>query len=203
MIDFVYEQYAYKDIFGVEKGDVVIDCGGAIGDTAIYFATKGASLVCVFEFIQSNIELINKQIEMNPGLDDKIQIINKAVWSDSGVELSYIDNGNSSRVADASIYPNATTTFSIDDMVAANKLACVDMIKMDIEGAELPALRGARETIRKFTPKLAICVYHKDNDLVEIPDYVKSLSPDYEFYFEYYTDVGWEAVSYAVHRENK
>jgi len=201
LIDFVYEQYAYRELFGVKKDDVVIDCGGAIGDTAIYFAAKGASSVYVFEFIRSNIALINKQIELNPSMETKIKVIEKAVWNESKVELSYLDKGNSSSVADAGVYPDSTTTLSIDDMVLENKLEHVDMIKMDIEGAESPALMGAQDTIRKFKPKLAICVYHKNSDLVKIPNYIKSLNPDYDFYFEYYTDVGWEAVLYAVNRE--
>jgi len=201
LIDFVYEQYAYEDLFRVDDGDVVIDCGGAIGDTAIYFAAKGASKVYAFEFIQSSIEIIKRQIEINPDLKSKIVIVDKPVWDASNVELSYLDHGNASRVADAGVYPNRVKTLSIDDMVASNELENVDLIKMDIEGAEMPALRGAEETIRKYKPKLAICVYHEKNDLIVIPDYIRSLNPNYEFYFEYYTDVGWEAVLYAVNRE--
>jgi len=200
LIDFVYEQYAYKDIFRVEKDDVVIDCGGAIGDTAVYFSAKGASEVHVFEFIPSNIGLIHKQMELNSHFKTKVKIVEYAVWSSTDVELSYLDKGNSSRVDAVGVYPNSVKTMSIDDMCIRNNVVKVDLIKMDIEGAELPALMGAQDTISKFKPKLAICVYHKSNDLLEIPEYIKSLNPDYDFYFNYYTDVGWEAVLYAVNR---
>lgn len=200
LIDFILEQYAYKDVFNVQKGDVVIDCGGATGDTAIYFSAKGASKVFVFEFIQSNIEMMRKQISANPHLENYIDIINKAVWKTSNAELSYIDRGNASRVAESEVYPNAVATLSIDDMVIENRIERIDLIKMDIEGAELPALEGAEETIRRYKPKLAICVYHKDDDLIRIPEYIMSLNANYQLYFDYYTDVGWEAVLYAVDR---
>ncbi|GBR76374.1 hypothetical protein NO2_0935 [Candidatus Termititenax persephonae] len=53
-------------------------------------------------------------------------------------------------------------------------------LKMDIEGSELEALTGAAETIKRYRPELAICVYHRGNDLVEVPRYIKSLNPNYK-----------------------
>ena len=52
---------------------------------------------------------------------------------------------------------------------------------MDIEGADLKALEGAKTTIKRDKPDLAICVYHKINDLWEIPNYIKYLVPEYSF----------------------
>lgn len=203
LIDFIFEQYAYKKLVKVYENDVVIDCGGATGDTAIYFASKGAKKVIVYEFIESNIALIYKQIELNPKYNSIIEILDKPVWSDSNIELSYLDKGNASRVDKKGVYPNVVPTLSIDDMVKEKNLERVDFIKMDIEGAEVPALVGAKETIRRYKPKLAICVYHKEDDLVTIPNLIKDLNPNYEFYFDYYTDIGWEAVLYAIDRDSK
>ena len=71
-------------------------------------------------------------------------------------------------------------------------------IKMDIEGAELKALMGAKETIVKNKPKLAISIYHKPEDIIEIPKYLKTLVPEYKFYLRQYTMSYLECVLYAT-----
>ena len=73
----------------------------------------------------------------------------------------------------------------------------VTFIKMDVEGAELKSLKGARNTIIKNHPRLAICVYHKDSDLYEIPGYILSLVPEYKFYLRHYCSSEYETVLYA------
>ena len=68
---------------------------------------------------------------------------------------------------------------SIDEAVEAQGLERVDCIKLDVEGAELDALRGAEKTIRRFRPRLIICLYHQPEDMITLPLYVKSLVADY------------------------
>lgn len=74
------------------------------------------------------------------------------------------------------------------------------MIKMDIEGSELKALKGAALTIKEHHPILAVCVYHKKEDLVTIPQYIKSLCPKYRLYLRNYSRYSQELVLYAVDR---
>ena len=71
-------------------------------------------------------------------------------------------------------------------------------IKMDIEGAELKALMGAKETIVQNKPKLAISIYHKPEDILQIPMYLKALVPEYKFYLRQYTMSYLECVLYAT-----
>ncbi|NQY54200.1 MAG: FkbM family methyltransferase [Campylobacteraceae bacterium] len=203
IIDFLLEQYRYKNILNTKQDDVVIDCGGATGDTALYFASKGASKVFVYEFIESSVDLINKQLKLNPSLEDKIKIIEKAVWERSNIELSYEDNGNSSFVGEKGKYSQKVYTQNIDDMIKEQNVSKVDLIKMDIEGAEYSALLGAKQTILKYKPNLAISIYHKKDDLYTIPKLIKEILPQYEFYFDYYTDTRYEAMLYAIHKKDK
>lgn len=78
-------------------------------------------------------------------------------------------------------------------------------IKMDIEGAELDALAGARRVIQKHRPILSICVYHKQDDLWRIPLFIHSLAEDYKLYLRPHDVDGWQLVCYAVpeHRLQK
>ncbi len=69
---------------------------------------------------------------------------------------------------------------------------------MDIEGSELKALEGATETIRKYKPKLAICVYHKPEDIIEIPKKILELNPNYKLWLRHYSYVDTETVLYAI-----
>ena len=69
---------------------------------------------------------------------------------------------------------------------------------MDVEGAELMALKGAEHIIKTHKPKLAICVYHKDGDIIEIPAYLKSLIPNYRFYLRKYSTCASELVLFAI-----
>lgn len=74
----------------------------------------------------------------------------------------------------------------------------VTFIKMDIEGAELETLKGASRLIAEQKPKLAVCVYHKPEDIFTIPEYLRTLNPDYKFYLRYYTFAEWDTVLYAI-----
>ena len=74
----------------------------------------------------------------------------------------------------------------------------VTFLKMDIEGSELAALRGAERIIREQRPKLAICVYHKPEDLWEIPSLLLSYHPDYKLYLRHYSINETETVLYAI-----
>lgn len=69
----------------------------------------------------------------------------------------------------------------LDDWFKENNVEPT-FIKMDIEGAEVGALKGAAEAIKRLKPKLAICLYHKLTDMWEVPLLIKSMVPEYKLY---------------------
>ena len=84
---------------------------------------------------------------------------------------------------------------SIDDL--CKDMDKVDFIKMDIEGAEPYALEGARDTIIKHKPKLAIAIYHSMNDFINIPLWILNLNLGYRIYMGHYTIHEEETVIFA------
>ena len=68
---------------------------------------------------------------------------------------------------------------------------------MDIEGAEIEALKGAEKTIKRCKPKLAICIYHEYEHLYKIPMMIKEMVPEYKLYMRHHSDTSSETVIYA------
>ena len=203
-IEFILEQYRCRkqgaDI-SVETGDYVIDAGACWGDTALYFAerSKPNGRVFSYEFDSDNLEIMRRNLSLNPNLKDRIQIIERAAWNKSNLKLSVQGKGPGTQVSvrETNTLDAGPLTLSIDDQVKQQKLPKVDFIKMDIEGAELPALRGATQTIKYFKPKLAISVYHNLTDFFEIPEFLDSLECGYHYYLRHFTIHAEETVLFA------
>lgn len=84
---------------------------------------------------------------------------------------------------------------SIDNKLNGRKAT---YIKMDVEGSELESLKGSSKTIRKYRPRLAISLYHKPEDVFEIPVFLEKLDLDYKYYLRHYQTRMEETVLYAV-----
>jgi FkbM family methyltransferase len=202
---FVDKQYEYNKItpaIKADPGDIVIDAGGCFGDTALYFAHEVGETghVYTIEFIPSNLEIMKKNRIRNVRLQELITIVEYPVWSHSDQLLYYMDQGPASFVAfsKTSEVCEETLTLSIDDLVKHNKIHRVDFIKMDIEGAELNALKGAQETLETFRPKLAITIYHQISDFEDISRYISNLNLGYRFFLGHYTIYAQETVLFAI-----
>ncbi len=203
---FVLEQYAYqkgRTRIQVAPGDVVIYGGGGWGDTALYFADKVGpeGRVLSFEFVEDNLDVFRKNLGLNPRIAGRIESVPQALWDCSGESLEFDSRGPSTALRTRGGGEQHVSTVSIDDYVDQKGLQSVDWIKMDIEGSELRALRGAEDTLRRFRPTLAISLYHKLEDPVTIPRFLNDLDLGYEFFIDHFTIHLWETVLFARPRE--
>lgn len=204
-VDFLLEQYAYKSgderIVAVKQDDIVFDLGGCWGDTALYFAHEVGDQgeVYSFEFIPGNIKIFKSNLLINKKLKNRVMLVPHPVTNKSDEFIHYKDNGPGSKVsADSFVGETGTCkTVSIDEFVKNKDIKKVDFIKMDIEGAEMMALEGGIETIKKFQPKLAIAIYHSFDDFVNIPKWILDLNLNYEIYIDHFSIHMEETICFA------
>ena len=194
---YILKGYEYKSICKANKGDYVIDCGAYTGNTSIYFSKLVGQEGRVFSFeampqtyanLCNNISNNCNIIAFNKAICDKEKILKFTNYSSPG-----------SRVCES----NTDCTIevkgiSIDEFINKNKIKKVDFIKMDIEGSELKALEGCIETCKKFKPKLAVCIYHKADDWINIPKKILEINKNYKFYMKHNSNNLYETVLFAI-----
>ncbi len=203
---FMIHHYDHKidnaNTIKVNKDDVVLDLGGCYGDSSLYFANLAGEngKVYSFEFIPSNLEVLNRNLALNPILKQRIEIVDKPLWDVSGKKVFYCDLGASSKVGfeKNTEMSGQTETLSIDDFVNKEGLNKLDFIKTDIEGAEPFAIKGAINSISKFKPNLAISIYHNMSDFTGIVKQIDELGLGYKFYLGHATTYSSETVLFCT-----
>ena len=187
-------QYFPKGIFELTSRESYFDCGAFIGDTIAEFLKASGGVynkIWAAEPDRTNHEKLLQYIK-----DEKIEnidVVNKGIYGYAG-RLPFQEEGSmlSMISGDSDNYIDVDTIDNITDGEP------VTYIKLDVEGAELMALKGAENTIREYRPILGISIYHKERDLIDIPVYVKSIVPEYKFYFRVHKKLAIDTVLYCV-----
>lgn len=161
----------------IQPGDVVLDCGANIGVFTRRALAQGAARVIAIEPAPENIECLrrNFQHEIASG---RVVVYPKGVWDKDDQLALHVDPHNSA--ADSFLIRREGShetvqlpLTTIDKLVEELKLDQVSFIKMDIEGAEVRAIRGGRQTIARFRPRMALSAYHDVADPIEVPKAVQ------------------------------
>jgi len=168
----------------IHSGDIVLDCGASDGDFTRVALEAGARTVVAIEISPSSAECIRRNLAAESAAG-RVIVYPKGVWNKEDTLMLNVDDtnfaANSVVMHPDSSHPSVMVPLTtIDKLVAELNLPRVDFIKMDIEGAEVPALAGAHDTIARFKPRLAIATEHKDDDEFTIPAAVRKLRSDYQ-----------------------
>ncbi len=201
---FVEEQYYSKDIITFGSKEVMVELGSYNGDTLLEFIDKCPNykaIYCMepddtyFERLTSTVAKHDKKRFDNE--TGYIRLIKKGAWDKECYLLfSTGQNGSGSVVLETVEGDKMSVCMSTVDKEINEPIT---FLKMDIEGAELMALKGAKNHILNDRPKLAVSVYHKPEDIIDIWKYLKKLVPDYHFYLRHHAkDAGTDTVLYAV-----
>ena len=189
---YVKQYLDLEYLYAAEGKEVFVDAGCYDGMTSIRFSewSKKDSKVYAFEPDVNNREKCQVNLEKS-GIE--YTIIPKGAWSED-TTLRYKGNmGGSSTVSEDGEEIIEVTT--IDKVMGDENPT---FIKMDIEGSEYQALIGAENTIKRCKPKLAICVYHKPEDIWELPELILKFNPEYKLYLRHYSLTDIETVLYAI-----
>ncbi len=200
-------QYFPRDIDLFEHIDRIrfIDGGAFIGDTLSESITefkkvnRDVDYVISFEPDKVNIDKLSNEIKKQKTSSSNIDffIYPCGLWSSNKI-LQFSNNGN--------------TNSSIVDRVNSNNVVSIvavsldktligappNYIKLDIEGAEKEAILGAKEIISNHSPVLAISLYHKPQDIWELPLLIHKINPNYDMYLRIYGSMGLELILYCV-----
>lgn len=191
---YVADQYFARDIVSLGQQEIFLDVGAYIGDTVecIIEMTKGnyKKIFC-FEPEKKCVPVLKENVKKY----SNIEIIEKGAWNKCE-KLSFQEDSEHGASSINELDGNTIDVDCIDNCIDEN--VRVTHIKMDIEGAELFALEGARRTIQMHKPKLAICVYHKNEDILDISNYILSIVPEYKLFLRHHNISGTETVLYAI-----
>lgn len=213
LTDDHFDHYFSDGIFRYSDNEILVDGGALDGDDSIWFSDvlqrEGKSLkkVYCFEPDEANFyktyNNLEKYFKINAKLDedrnrvgsDKFEVF-RAGLLDEDREIGFCAYGSEgSRMPDDEELGAGVQAVKLDDIIKGKP---VTFIKFDLEGCEVAALKGAKETIIKNKPKLAICIYHNIEDLWEIPLLIKEFVPEYKFFVRHHSMAVGDKIMYAA-----
>lgn len=199
------EQYfQLREFYQRNPNEIFIDCGAFVGDTIERYIWKKDGVfhkIIAFEPDAENYRAMEIRINR---LEKEWNIPSYAFAkypygiSDKNATLKVTryaaNNGLSSKIVETELSEGEECRIiAIDDFIKEP----FTFLKADIEGYEYKMLMGAQKSIVKYTPKLAICIYHSSADLYDIPLLIKSIEPRYKIKIRHYSNFLDETVLYA------
>jgi len=182
-------QYFDKEVIPPIKKLRFVDGGGYVGDTATEVIKNYPDFqkIYLIEPIKQHLDIAKREL----GHMKNIDFLEYGL-SDIKDTLEFNEEKSFS-----TIYGKGKLKIevnSIDNIIKEP----VDYIKLDIEGAEQDAIKGAKKTIQKYHPILAVCIYHKAEDWYKIPQLVLDINPNYKLYLRHYMEGIFESVIYFI-----
>lgn len=181
MIDFSHINLYFYDKAIAPQGDITLVNGGAYTGDSIeeIYRSYGERLkkIYAFEPDRNNISSLKKRME-KLGIVERVEPINCGLSDHEDSMLFSAEGTIASAFSETG--EESVPLVTIDSMV--QEVVGDLCINMDIEGFEVAALKGAKKSILKYHPYLAICVYHKMGDFLDVPNAIRDIRGDYKFY---------------------
>lgn len=185
----------YFDFFEPKSRECFLDGGCMDGSTTknfIKWCNGNYDAVYAFEPNPEMVEECKKYLRRIVP-HEKLAFYEYALWNQ--YDTLMFDNSVSKWSACVDNKGQVLVTANSIDAILKNKK--VTFIKLDIEGSEMEALMGARDCIKKYHPRMAVSVYHHQDDMVKIIQYLTDLSSDYRFALRHYHSDTIETILYV------
>lgn len=193
-VDYGKQYFDLSELPVNPDGEIFVDVGcfdGMSSLNAKEWAKGNLNKVYAFEPDKNNLEKCRNRLE---SLGCEFELYNAASWSSKTTLKFYVNDsfGYASKIKETGT--EIVQADSIDHILSGRP---VTYIKLDVEGSELETLKGAAESIKKYRPKLAVSLYHKPEDIIELPIFIESLQMDYKYYIRHYQTRWCETTLYA------
>ena len=189
--------YFLDSLYSLEPNEVFVDCGAYDGDTIRELLRRQGGAfgrIVAIEPDPGNFRSVERYVNALPRETAARIELHSCAVADRYGQVRFSANGDmgSAISKDEGI---AIEAVPLDDLIHDT---APTFIKMDIEGAEVDALEGARTLIARHQPILSICLYHRQNDLWRIPLLIHSIHPGYRHFLRAHEEDGWQTVGYAI-----
>ena len=192
-------QHFDADLVELTDHEVLLDVGAYTGDgiTAFVERTRGRyDGIIAMEPDKQTAALLRARLAADNV--EGVEMHEIGAWHERA-DLQFHDGrAGSSRVSAAQSSESGGTSVAVDTVDSILHGRRVTYVSMDIEGAEHNALLGAKQSIGTWKPQLAVCAYHRREDLFDLPLLIRSLLPEYRLFLRHYTDDQTETVLYAL-----
>lgn len=196
-------EYFANGCWALEDNEYFVDGGAYIGDTILEFVSQTKEkfgAIYSFEYEATNYETLCENVKKFPErLQEKIETFQCGIWDKKEVGwCEYLGESDGTQLMgedNKSLKAEQCLLDKLDDVLKERK---VTVLKMDIEGAEIQGLMGAQNIIKNQKPKLAICLYHRPEDLWQIPLLIHKIRPDYKMVIKHHSKENYtDTVLYA------
>ena len=188
---FSEKSEVYTDILKLRENETIADLGAYNGDTVeefLKFTNGSAEKIFALEPDRKNFA----KLERNTSHLTFVEARNCAAYKENTTLNFKKAAGRQSKISEDGEKIQAITVDSLTDKK-------ITLLKMDIEGSELDAIKGAENIIKIHKPKLYICAYHRNEDMFSIPLAINEIRPDYKLYFRQHKYIpAWESNFYGV-----
>ncbi|MFH1913485.1 MAG: FkbM family methyltransferase [Pseudomonadota bacterium] len=193
----------YLDFVARESIRTVLHAGAFDGRDCLRFLEAFPAVVMIHGFEPQGVARIKADTRAAIRESGRVSIHPMGLWSDTRSLPLTGSGGCATLASDVSPAMGAdrVDTVSVDEFVARNNVGRVDYLCLDVEGAELPALDGARRTIEVHRPQLAVCIYHLKEDFFRLPLILRERLDGYLYRLGHYSGGLHETVLYAIPEE--